>query len=273
MDAASWIQIILLGIVQGIAEFLPISSSGHLVIIGSLLPGQFQSAEENLALNVALHLGTLGSILVVFRKDLPRLLTDPRLITAVIVATLPVVLVGLTLKKTLEAMFETPALVAGCLLITALLLMLSEWLETPADPTESTPVDQTVSPQWLQALAIGLFQALALLPGISRAGSTIAGAVMVGLNREQAARFSFLIAIPAISGAVLLQGIDMLREPELQTPLLPLLVGAVIAFLVGIGALELLLRLVKKNRLRWFVGYCAIVSLLTFTAIAAGLIR
>ncbi|MCA8983569.1 MAG: undecaprenyl-diphosphate phosphatase [Planctomycetaceae bacterium] len=254
MEMGAWIQVLILGIVQGIAEFLPISSSGHLVILNALLGGEANSAEENLAMNVALHLGTLASILFVYRHELPAMLRNRRLLLAVVLATIPVVVVGLTLKQTFEVAFSTPAVAASGLLVTACFLFLCEWLERDRDQNDMA------SPTLRQALAIGLFQALALVPGISRSGSTIAGAVMVGVPRELAAKFSFLIAIPAIGGATVLHLRDAFKASS-QTEMDPLLlVGAVVSCLVGILALEGLLKIVRKKRLRWFAFYCLLAS-------------
>ncbi len=263
MDAHELFQVIILGIVQGIAEFLPISSSGHLVIVNEMLSGGVDSASDDLAMNIALHLGTLGSILVVFRRDLRSLLFDRKLILAIIISTLPIVLVGLTLKDAIESAFETPAVAAGGLLITAGLLWLCEWLEPAEDDHLADSLDK--NPNLKQALSVGLFQALAVVPGISRSGSTIAGGVMTGLPRQMAARFSFLIAIPAILGATVLHAKDMLESSGSSSPFdVTLLIGAFVSFVVGIIALEGLLQIVRKKKLRWFGVYCLFASLSTF---------
>lgn len=261
MDAAKLIQVVVLGIVQGIAEFLPISSSGHLVIVNAMLPFDVSSLEENLAMNIALHVGTLGSILYVYRHEIPLMLRDLRLIIGIVIATIPIVIVGLTLKDFLETAFSSPAVAATGLLVTAVLLWLCEWLERDDN---SQPLESTPAPALWQAFAIGLFQALAIVPGISRAGSTIAGGVMTGVSRDMAARFSFLIAIPAIAGATLLHTIDILKADSPQ-PLSPmLLIGAAVSCGVGILALEGLLKIVRQKKLRWFSVYCLCVSLLTW---------
>ena len=262
MDAQELFQVIILGIVQGIAEFLPISSSGHLVIVNELLSGGINSTADDLAMNIALHLGTLGSILVVYRRDLRSLLFDTKMILAIIIATLPIVLVGLTLKDAVESAFETPAVAAGGLLMTALLLWLCEWLEPAGNDQSINTPEKT--PNLKQAISIGLFQALAVVPGISRSGSTIAGGVMTGLPRQLAAKFSFLIAIPAILGATVLHTKDMLESTEPFPFDATLLVGAIVSFVVGVFALEGLLKIVRKKKLRWFAVYCLCASLATF---------
>ncbi|MCG6157185.1 undecaprenyl-diphosphate phosphatase [Rubinisphaera margarita] len=261
MDVEQLFQVILLGIVQGIAEFLPISSSGHLVIVNALLPDSSSATStDDLAMNIALHLGTLGSILVVYRRDLRNYIRDFPLILSVILATIPIVVVGFTLKDHLEMAFSTPAVAAVGLLVTATFLSLSDWLGSK-DPIAENPEPKT--PTWWQALLVGCFQAVAIVPGISRSGSTIAGGVMVGISREDAARFSFLIAIPAIAGATLLHAKEMLESEAGLGLNVYLLIGAAVSFVVGIGALEMLLKIVRRNRLRYFAVYCVIVSLVT----------
>lgn len=263
MDAQELFQVIILGIVQGVAEFLPISSSGHLVIVNEILTGGAGPSEGDLAMNIALHLGTLGSILIVFRKDLRSVLLDRKMLLSIVIATLPVVVVGLTLKDAVESAFETPFVAAAGLLVTSLLLWMCEWLE-PASRSLPDKTPNTTSPSLKQALSIGLFQALAVIPGISRSGSTIAAGVMTGLSREMAAKFSFLIAIPAILGATVLHTKDMFESTEPFPFDGTLLVGAIVSFAVGVFALEWLLRLVRKKRLRWFALYCLCASLVTF---------
>lgn len=275
MDAEKLIQVVILGIVQGIAEFLPISSSGHLVIVESLLPGE-SSLEESLTTNIALHLGTLGSILFVYRKDWGQIITNWRLLMMIVLATIPIVIVGISLKDLLEQAFNTPAVAATGLFVTAALLWFSEGLERKpsasgqneqsqnSESVESSSAESSGTPSWKQALIVGLFQAVAIIPGISRSGSTIAGGVMSGISREQATKFSFLIAIPAISGATLLQVVSALKNPEGHSLDLTLVVGALVAFLVGIVALEGLLKIVRQRRLRWFSIYCLTVAVLTW---------
>ena len=259
MDIEQLYQVILLGVIQGIAEFLPISSSGHLVIVNEFLPGESAGGADDLALNIALHLGTLGSILVVYRKDLIHILRDFQMLISIVVATIPIVIVGFTLKDHIEAAFETPMVAACGLMVTALFLWLCDWM----GKVEAEPLDQPQTPNWKQSVLIGLFQAMAIVPGISRSGSTIAGGVMVGVSRISAARFSFLIAIPAISGATLLHGIDIARGESGATSITVLVIGAIVSFFVGIGALEVLLKIVRKNRLRYFAIYCLAASWFT----------
>ena len=243
----------ILGIVQGIAEFLPISSSGHLVIVGSLLGRPADSG--SLELNIALHLGTLFSILVVYRRDVVQMCRQFRTIFNVGLATLPIVVVGLTLKDSIESAFETPLIAGCCLFITAALLLLGQRLERGDRSVETMT--------WRNALAVGLFQMVAVLPGISRSGSTIAGGMMSGLRRDSAATFSFLIAIPAIGGASVLLIKDLLEAGPGGESVGVMGLGAVVSFLVGWASLRVLIHVVSRRKLHWFAYYCLAVGSLT----------
>ncbi len=258
-----YFEAIVLGAVQGVAEFLPISSSGHLVILGELiqrLTGREVDPESNLQMNVALHVGTLFSILWIYRRDLWELRKRPGIVMAIIIATLPLVAIGLSpLKDWLEQGFSTPLFAGCCLLITAGLLAVAHRLETNRLALEElTPV---------RAGVIGLFQAIALFPGISRSGSTISGGLLLGFRREAAASFSFFIAIPAIAGAAILTLKDALTGTPDPTavgyPWGAILLGTLVSFLVGLLALQWLLRLISQRRLIWFAWYCAAVGTAT----------
>lgn len=251
-------EVILLGIVQGIAEFLPISSSGHLVVVESILGG----SPENLELNVALHFGTLLSIVVVYRKDLIPVLTDMRLMSKIVVATLPVVASGLLLKDLFEAA-SASALIAGIgLLITAGLLFATFRIRQGHKEIREIT--------YLDALVIGLFQAVAPLPGVSRSGSTIVGAMLMGVNRSAAANFSFYIATPALLGAAVLTTKDLLDEGSSGTPLEIVAVGSVVAFVVGIVALQGLLKIVARGKIAWFGAYCLVLGIAVVVAASLG---
>ncbi len=246
------IYILALAVLQGVAEFLPISSSGHLVIGKALLkswwPGEVSEA-GGMQLEVALHVGTLGSILVVYLKDLWNLRRDPRLCLLIVVASIPAGAIGLTLKKSLEPMFHSPAVAGVGLLVTAAFLLLGQYLVSE----KYTERDQ---PFW-SAFLIGCFQAVALVPGISRSGSTIAGGLLMGLHRPSAATFSFLMAVVAVGGAALLEAKDLVLDgaPLAYAPG-PLLAGMGVSFVVGVIALKILIRVVSRGRLHWFAYYC-----------------
>jgi undecaprenyl-diphosphatase len=250
MPVWDYINAIILGIIQGITEFLPISSSGHLVIAGELL-----DQHENFQMTVALHVGTLFSILVVYRDDLKLLLTRRRVCQAIVLATLPLVAIGLCLsmseqiKSLLDALFSN-VLLAGCgLLVTAGVLVVGQRMERSSQALEEITTRQ--------AVIVGLFQAMALVPGISRSGSTIAGGLICGLRRDAATTFSFFIAIPAIAGGGVLAAKEVWEGNGSGSSVGVLLVGASVAFVVGLFALRWLIRIVSQQRLHWFAWYCA----------------
>ncbi len=252
------VEALVLGVVQGVAEFLPVSSSGHLVIFGDLLQkalGVQVDESHNLLLNVALHVGTLASILVVYWRELWGLLRRPRLCWAIVVATVPAAVVGVLFKDVFETAFSTPLVAGVGLLVTAVLLLAGQRLERAKERLESISTRS--------ATVVGLFQAAALCPGISRSGSTIAGALLSGVDRQSATTFSFLIAVPAIGGAAFLTAMDVWKEGAGNLQLVPVLLGAVTAFVVGVLSLRLLIRLVAQGRLYWFAVYCALLGLAT----------
>jgi undecaprenyl-diphosphatase len=263
MVPSEYIEALILGVVQGVAEFLPISSKGHLVIFSELIQrfsGNVVDPESNLRMIVALHVGTLFSILWIYRKDLWELRKRPKIVLAILIATLPLVAIGLSpLKDVVKEAFGTP-LSAGCgLLVTAALLSSAHYFEANKRPLEDlTPV---------RAGIIGLFQAFALFPGVSRSGTTISGGLLLGFRRDVAANFSFFIAIPAIAGAAVLLTKDALTEEASQSAQGyswgAMLLGALVSFIVGLLVLRWLLRLISQGRLIWFAVYCAIVGAAT----------
>ena len=253
-----------MAVVQGIAEFLPISSSGHLVIFNEVLK-RLQGgevADEGMTLNIVLHVGTLGSILVVYFRRLQRILIemDWRLCSAIILASVPAAIVGIGFKDRLEPLFASPAVAGFGLLITAFLLILGQRLKSGEWTDRKLP--------WPVALVVGCFQAVALVPGISRSGSTISGGILSGMERESSATFSFLIAIPAIGGAAALDLLKFLKPGSTETVSLPiptLLMGLVVSFIVGIFALRMLIQFISRQRLHWFGYYCLVMGILVLT--------
>ena len=259
-----YIESIILGLVQGITEFLPVSSSGHLVLAQRVMG---INATGDASFEVVVHVGTLLSILVVLRQpimDLTRatsgLLTpsrwsdlyriNPSFKTLLFVGlgTLPILIVGLTAKSQIESLFGSPNRVAGLLLVTACLLSSTLFVKQRSPAVMLTG--------WM-ALVIGCAQACAILPGISRSGTTITVALLLGLSRHRAGEFSFLLAVPAITGAAILNlgaALDGSIGPG------PLLVGLLTAFLSGTLALKLLLSMVCAGRLWWFAPYLAVVG-------------
>jgi len=239
----AWIAIILLGIVQGIAEFLPISSSGHI----TLLQYYFDSVPESLSLNVAVHLGTLCTILIYYRKFLITLVVDffkgssssQREVLCIVIASLPTAVLGLMFKKFGEDLLLNPLVAGVCLILTGFILISTLWLRKADGETKIS---------LLKAFAIGSIQGIAVLPGLSRSGLTIVLALWLGVEKATAARFSFLISIPAILGAGLLEFLS--SEEVLDAKLL--LLAATVAFLVGLFAISLVVWLTKKDRLSFF---------------------
>ena len=253
-----YIHAVILGIVQGIAEFLPISSSGHLVIADALLKeyAGTSTPEESATMGIALHFGTLMSILVVYRKDLVSLLSNYRLMFLIVCATIPVGLVGVFFKDYVDAAFGSPILTGAALLLTAAFLMAGRALKK-SDDELSAMTRRT-------AMVIGIFQAIAIIPGVSRSGSTIAAGMACGLNREHATRFSFLIAIPAIGGASVMELKDFVTgEATFHGSPRPLILGTVVSFVVGVFALRWLIKMVVADRLHFFAAYCVIAGLAT----------
>lgn len=254
------LYVILLGILQGIAEFLPISSSGHLVIAQALLK-RFSATPlpawlDGMSMNVALHFGTLLSIAVVYRRDLLHAARQPRLLLQLVIASVPVAVAGIGFKNALETLFSSPLAAACCLLVTAAILMAARKLQTGKISLASLP--------HRSAVLIGLYQAVAILPGISRSGSTVGAGLICGLTSSEAARFSFFLAIPAIGGATLIETLKVLTNGDQQAPeILPLLVGALTSFLVGTLSLRWLIRQLAANRLHWFAAWCTLVGTLT----------
>ncbi len=241
----SALEILVLAVVQGVTEFLPISSSGHLVLVAELFGG----VGPDRAVNIVLHAGTLLSILVFFWRRIVRLATgDRRVIRLLIVGTLPAATLGLLIRYRYPGALESPLLAGSMLLVTGLLLLATR----AVDGRRSEYPDLSVA----RAFMVGLFQALALLPGISRSGATIFGGMLGGLGPRSAATFSFLLAIPAIGGASALELVELVAEGNGSTPIGLLALGCAVAFVVGLAALAWLFRWVESGRLHYFAYWC-----------------
>jgi undecaprenyl-diphosphatase len=266
----TFLQSIILGIVQGLTEFLPISSSAHLVLVPYWLNWQIP-ADESFIFNVLVQMGTLAAVIVYFWKDLVDVvvaairgliqrkpLENPssRLGWWVILATIPAGIFGLLVKNQVEAAFNSPMLTAIFLLVTAVLLILGDWLgKRQKDLKEMT---------WLDALVIGVFQALSIFPGISRSGSTISGGMFRKLTRPEAARFSFLMSIPIMIAAGGLAVFDMVAIPSFAEFLPVVIVGLIAAGIVGYLSIRWLLRYLVNHSFFGFAMYCIGVWLITF---------
>ena len=253
----------LMGLIQGLTEFLPVSSSGHLVIFAEIL----NFKQQGIAFEVFVHFGTLLSVLLAFRKELVKMILgpiyflqkkemDPELTKYfywdlyIIVATIPAVFVGLFFKDTVEALFNNILLVFFTLMITGLIMFSAQFLKYRAKEFG-----------YGNSFLIGVAQAFAILPGISRSGSTIFTGMALGLERESVAKFSFLMSIPAILGAVVLKTNDLLQAPPAAGEMWDLLVGSLVAFVSGYFAILMLLDVVKKGKLQWFGYYCWAVAI------------
>ncbi|MBD0830961.1 undecaprenyl-diphosphate phosphatase [Aestuariibaculum sediminum] len=253
------INAIILGIIQGLTEFLPVSSSGHLEI-GKAILGDQSVPEESLLFTVVLHFATALSTIVVFRKDILELIKGAlqfkwndnlQFIAKIVVSMLPAVIVGLFFEEQLEALFGGNILLVGSMLIiTAMLLYF-------ADKAKDTNKKVSFS----NAFVIGISQAIAMLPGISRSGATISTSVLLGNDKTKAARFSFLMVVPLIFGKIakdILSG-DLTYE---STNFTSLSIGFIAAFFAGLFACTWMISLVKKSKLTYFAMYCAIVGII-----------
>ncbi len=245
-------QILLLAVIQGIAEFLPISSSGHLVVVSALFG--YQSSQLDVAdINIFLHLGTLASILIYYWREILRLLNeDRRVIPLLVLGTIPAAVVGIVVKKKFEWLLESPLLAGWMLLLNGTMLLVAA--------RRAKGDREYASIGWRETLGIGCAQAFALLPGISRSGTTIAAGLQCGLDRANAAAFSFLLAIPAIAGAVCLEVLGVVSDEPMSTAPSVLTAGAFLAFAVGLIALALLNRWLKKGKLTYFAYWCWFVG-------------
>ena len=257
-----WLQAIVLGLLQGLTEYLPVSSSGHLAI-GSYLFGL--ESDENLAFTVAVHIATVLSTLVVLWKEIDWILKglfkwqmndETKYFINIVISMIPVGIVGVFFKEQVEQVFGSGLLIVGCmLLVTALLLVFSYY----ARPRQR----ENISP-W-HAFLIGVSQAIAVLPGLSRSGTTIATGLLLGNKKSALAQFSFLMVIPPILGEALLDVIKGLKGEAAFGGIdaLPLIVGFVAAFVSGCIACKWMINIVKKGKLVWFGVYCAIAGTAT----------
>jgi len=265
-------EALILGIVQGITEFLPISSSGHLVLLQKI----FGITEPTLLFDTAVHGGTLLAVFVVLWRDIWNILrriVQP-LTLYLIIATIPAVIAALLFKDRIEEAFSSGTFLGFAFLVTSALLLISDRLYRgsgkpggyPARLDGPAQIRTQDEMNWLDALIIGLLQAVAILPGISRSGATISGALSRRLDRDFAARFSFLLSIPAILGALVLQIKSLIGNgavPEAGTVgLLPIAVGCLSACIVGFLSIRLTLKIVREHSLWGFALYTGILGLL-----------
>jgi len=257
----SWWQALILGIVQGLTEFLPVSSSGHLTIGQTLLGVEFAEGDM-LIFDVLVHAATVCATLLVLWKEVCWILRgtfgnlqwnpEKQYAGKILLSMLPVFVVGMFFKDQVEAVFGSGLVVVGaCLLVTACLLTFAQY----AKPRQKTSIG------WLDSFIIGLAQAIAVLPGLSRSGTTIATGILLGNQKEQVAQFSFLMVLIPILGQAFLDGLDILKG-EIVTQLSPvaMLVGFVSAFVVGAAACKWMISIVKRQKLIYFAIYCLLMG-------------
>ncbi|MEM8556500.1 MAG: undecaprenyl-diphosphate phosphatase [Bacteroidota bacterium] len=276
----TWWQAAILGLVQGLAEFLPISSSGHLVL-GEYVLGLSGDAANDITFEVFVHFGTTLSIVTVYWRRILRLirgglkaLTQPstwgkalragriestgsgdpspvvslRLIAFILISMVPTGLVYVLFREQLQAAFSDPRLVCGMLLVTGTLLLLTLLRKNPQG--QLSPV---------KAFLVGIAQSMALIPGISRSGSTICTAIYLNVDRREAADFSFLMLLPVIIGATLLKTLELL-DADVAVDWMPLLIGTVVAYVSGVWAIKVVIDFVKRGKLQYFAYYCYTVG-------------
>ncbi len=250
---------IILGLVQGTTEFLPVSSSGHLVILQAIIPG---FKEPGLLYDLVLHLATLLAVLIYFRRDIFQIisgwLSNPLKFSSdspswlgwlIIIGTIPTGIIGVSFESMFKHSFERPMLAAGCLLITGTLLVIASTLTRKATHSRILGIKE--------ALIIGLAQGLAILPGISRSGSTISVALLLGISAMDAARFSFLLSIPSILAAGLFEARDLvITASASQNGIMFYSIGFLAAAIIGYISIAFLLKVLIKGHLHYFGYYC-----------------
>jgi undecaprenyl-diphosphatase len=252
------IEALLLGLLQGLTEFLPVSSSGHLVIAQHFLGIK----QPGVTFEVMVHFGTLLSIIWVFKKDLTALIRgflyeaeQKRLFLFLIIGTIPTALMGFFLSSFFLRIFESPFLVGIMLLVSGVIVFTISGVQIKTkDIKKMTAWD---------AVTIGIFQGIAIIPGITRSGSTILGALWKGLNRETAVRYSFLLALPAIAGATFLEFLEWLKTGGSSEFLITNFLATIVAFISGVFAITVFIKLLERGKFYYLAYYCWIVGTLT----------
>lgn len=276
----SWLEALILGVIQGLTEFLPVSSSGHLEI-GQALLGT--ASEENLFFTVVVHVATVLATIVVLYKEVGWLLKgtfttlswndEKDYLCKLIVSMIPIFIVGMFFKDQVEELFGSGLLLVGiCLLVTAFLLALSDFLSRKRAARQIESVDKSASAEshnigrsikYWSAFVVGIAQACAVLPGLSRSGSTIATGLLCGVKKNEIAQFSFLMVLVPVLGEAFLDVVKYIKAPtEMLTtiPVTSLVVGFVSAFITGCLACRFMLKIVRRQKLTYFAVYCLIVG-------------
>ena len=257
------LEAMILGIIQGLTEFLPVSSSGHIEIAKALLG--ISNQEQNLLMTIVLHAATALSTIFIFREDINEIIIglcqfkwnkEFQFSLKIILSMIPATIVGLLFENEIELLFSGEILLVGCMLVfTGILLFLAN---------KAKKTNQNVN--FFHAFIIGVSQAIAILPGVSRSGATISSSVLLGIDREKAARFSFLMVVPLILGKMgkdIISG-DILIE---NATLMPLIIGFTAAFITGLFACKWMIQLVKKSKLKYFSFYCFFVGSVSIISI------
>lgn len=259
----SWFEALILGILQGLTEYLPVSSSGHLAI-GSALFGI--EGEENLTFTIVVHVATVLSTLVILWKEIDwifkglfkwQMNDETKYVLNIIVSMIPIGIVGVFFKDTVEEIFRSGLLIVGCMLILTAVLLTFSYYAKPRQKEKISIRD---------AFIIGIAQACAVMPGLSRSGSTIATGLLLGNKKESLAQFSFLMVIPPILGEALLDGMKIMEDASSASAdisTLSLVIGFMAAFISGCIACKWMINIVKKGKLIWFGIYCAIAGIIT----------
>lgn len=260
----------ILGLIQGLTEFLPVSSSGHLILMREFLG---ITGGHGLAVDAVLQLATACAVIIYFHRDLMRLAqvallcvqrreTDERdrtLILALMLGTLPAVIVGVFLEDYMDAAFRSASLVALTLIAGSVLFVIAEYV------AKRIPAKKPLTIQ--AGVIVGLFQALALVPGVSRSGATISGGLLLGLSREDAARFGFLLSVPIILGSGGKKLLELQTSGVLQSELVPIALAAGVAFASGLAAIHVLIRYLKHHSLRVFAAYRVVLALVVLVLV------
>jgi undecaprenyl-diphosphatase len=267
-----WLQAIILGILQGLTEFLPVSSSGHLELGKAILNIDIEDDMNNMVFTVFVHGATVLSTIVVFRKDLWNLIKklfefkwneETQFVSKILLSMIPVIVVGILWEDKIDALFGGRIILVGIMLIvTATVLFLTRYAKI------NTGKEVTFK----NAIIIGIAQTIAIMPGISRSGSTIGTALLLGVDKEKATRFSFLMVLLPILGATALKVKDIFEISAAETidiSITPLIVGFIAAFISGLLACTWMIKIVKKGKLIWFSVYCLIIGTI---AIISGLV-
>ena len=258
----SIIEAALLGLLQGLGEFLPISSSGHLLLGRMLLGLTIDESPAYKMLDILLHVGTLIPVLIVFWKDWWTILKNPfksKTLLLLFIASMPTLIVKVVFDDFITGC-DTGWFLGVSFLMTAVFLLFAEY-------TSAKLQSKTDKPGFLHAVVMGCMQGIALLPGVSRSGSTLAGGLLSGLDRKSAAKFSFMMSAPAIAGALLLEGKDAIENGWISDlAVVPTIIGVIVSALVGYLAIRFMLKLITKVSLNWFALYVAILGVIFLAA-------